>query len=60
MSYQSTVPGMVCVTRTEDRMDPLEVWRHPQRVLGKIRATLMMCINVVPCLSLDEREFIWS
>lgn len=58
MREQTSVTSMICIRSAEDGMDAIVTRSHPQRVLWEIWAALMMVVDVLPSLSIDERQFV--
>ena len=54
MREQAAIACMICIVGAEDGVDAIVAWGHPQWVFGKVGATLVMSVDVMPCLSIDE------
>lgn len=52
---------MISVVSTDYGVDTILVRSRLNRVLRKIgSAAMVVTVNVLPCLSVDERKLIWS
>ena len=60
MREQPSVASVVGVVGAQDGMDAVRSGGHPQRVLGEIRAALMVRVDVLPGLRVAEGHFVGS
>ena len=51
---------MIGIVGAEDGVDAVVAGDHPQGILGEVGTALAVVVNVLPGLTVDEGELVWS
>ena len=51
---------MISIVSAKDGVDAIVAGDHPQGILGEVGTTLAVVVNVLPRLTVDERELVWG
>ena len=51
---------MISIVGAEDGVDTVVAGNHPQGILGEVGTALAVVVNVLPGLTVDERELVGS
>ena len=51
---------MIGIAGAEDGVDAVVAGNHPQGILGEVGTALAVVVNVLPGLTVDERELVGS